>query len=113
MKKERPLICFFLMLDPNFKTLHLVSSLIGHEQGKTIVKEYDNFLIKIMFFNCYYHLHPLIESKKGVVDQKVEVDKNLNIYEMTANTSEPTRGLVNRELIIFKFNRMLKTSNVH
>jgi hypothetical protein len=29
------------MLDPRFKTLHLVSSLIGHEQGKAILEEYD------------------------------------------------------------------------
>jgi hypothetical protein len=32
---------FSLMLDPRFKTLHLVSSLIGCEQGKKIVEEYD------------------------------------------------------------------------
>jgi len=31
----------FLMLDPRFKTFHLVSSLIGREQGKAIVEEYD------------------------------------------------------------------------
>ncbi len=30
-----------LMLDPRFKTFHLVSSLIGREKGKTIVEEYD------------------------------------------------------------------------
>ncbi len=29
------------MLNPRFKTLHLLSSLIGREQGKTIVEEYD------------------------------------------------------------------------
>ncbi len=32
---------FFLMLDPRFKTLHLVSSLIGREKGKAIVEEYN------------------------------------------------------------------------
>jgi hypothetical protein len=32
---------FSLMLDPMFKTLHLVSSLIGYKQGKAIVEEYD------------------------------------------------------------------------
>jgi hypothetical protein len=31
------------MLDPRFKTLHLVSLVIGGEQGKTIVQKYDNF----------------------------------------------------------------------
>jgi hypothetical protein len=33
-----------LILGPRFKTLHLVSSLIDHEQGKRIVEKYDNFL---------------------------------------------------------------------
>jgi hypothetical protein len=35
---------FSLMLDPRFKTFHLVSSLIGHEQGKAIVEEHDTKL---------------------------------------------------------------------
>ncbi len=32
---------FSLTFDPRFKTLHLVSSLIDHEQSKTIVAKYD------------------------------------------------------------------------
>jgi hypothetical protein len=40
--KKIPIICFFL-LDPRVKTFYLVSSLIGHEQGKAIAKEYDSF----------------------------------------------------------------------
>jgi len=40
---------FYLMLDYRFKTLHLVSSLIGHEQGKAIVEEYD----KNLYFLCF------------------------------------------------------------
>jgi hypothetical protein len=35
-------------------------------------------------------LHPLAESKKGIVDQGVEKDKSLNIFEMTININEPT-----------------------
>jgi hypothetical protein len=55
-----------------------------------------------MFLKCYYHLHPLVEYERGVVHQKVEEDKNLDIFEMTTNTSEPTIELVNRELLIFR-----------
>jgi len=61
-----------------------VSSLIGHEQGKAIVEEYD----------------------KGVVDQRVEEDKNLDNFEMTISTNEPTTELVNKELLIFKHIQM-------
>ncbi len=55
-----------------------------------------------MFFECYYHLHSLVESRRGVVDQRVEEDKNFDIFEMIANISEPTTKLVNRELLIFR-----------
>jgi hypothetical protein len=46
-------------------------------------------------------LHPLVESKKGVVNPRVEED-SLDIFEMTTNTSDPTTQLVNKELLIFK-----------
>jgi hypothetical protein len=55
-----------------------------------------------MFLKCYYHLDPLVESKKGVVDQRVEEDRSLDIFEMTPSTSEPTMKLFNKELLIFK-----------
>jgi len=70
----------FLMLNLRFKTLHLMSSLIGHEQGKVIVEEYDKKSLFPMFLKCYYHLHPLVETKRGVVDQRVEEDKSLDIF---------------------------------
>jgi hypothetical protein len=35
-------------------------------------------------------LHPSVEFERNVVDQKVEGDINLDIFEMIANTSEPT-----------------------
>jgi hypothetical protein len=61
-----------LMLDPRLKTLHLVSSLIGHEQGKAIVEKYDKKSLFLMFSKCYYHLHPLVEPERGVVEQRLK-----------------------------------------
>ncbi len=59
-------MCFFLMLNRRFKTIPLVSSLIGCEQGKVIVEKYDNLKKKnLMLLKCHYHLHPLVESSKG------------------------------------------------
>jgi hypothetical protein len=79
-----------LLLNPRFKTLRLVSSLIGHEQGKAIVEKYDKKSLFLMFLKCYYHLHPLVEYKRGVVNERVGKDMSLNIFEMTTSTSEPT-----------------------
>jgi hypothetical protein len=47
-------------------------------------------------------LHPSVEFERGVVDERVEEDMSLNIFQMTTNTSEPTTELVNRELLIFR-----------
>ncbi len=78
------------MLDPRYKTFHLVSSFIGCEQGKAIVEEYDKKSLFPMLLKCYYHLHPLVESERGVVDQRIEKDMSLDIFEMTSSTNEPT-----------------------
>ncbi len=93
---------FFLMLDPRFKTPRLVSSLIGREQGKAIAKEYDRKSLFLMLLKYYYHVYPLVESERGVVDQKVEEGRGLDIFEMTTNISKPITELVNRELLILK-----------
>ncbi len=89
---------FFLMLDRRFKTFHLVSSFIDCGQGKAIVEKYDKKSLFSMFFKCYYHLHPLTEFEKDVIDQRFEKDNNLDIFEMTTSTSEPTMELINNFL---------------
>jgi hypothetical protein len=91
-----------LMLDPKLKTFHLLSSLISCERSKVIVEKCDKKSLFPMLFKCYYHLHSLVGSERGVVHQRIEKDKNLDIFEMIPNISEPTTKLVNRELLIFR-----------
>ncbi len=63
-----------LILDPKYKTLRLICSFIGHEQGVPIVEEYDRRSLFPMLLKFYHHLHPLlggeisflIEAKKIV-----------------------------------------------
>jgi hypothetical protein len=43
----------------------------------------------------------LVEFERGVVDEKVEEDMNLNMFEMTTNTNEPTMELINTQLLIY------------
>jgi len=47
----------YLMLDPWFKSLRLVSSFVGREQVISIVKEYDQKSLQPMLLKCYHHLH--------------------------------------------------------
>jgi hypothetical protein len=56
------------MLDPKFKSFHLMSSFIGREQRVTIVEEYDERFLYPMLLECYHHLHLVIKSKSEFVD---------------------------------------------
>jgi hypothetical protein len=51
---------FSLMLDPKFKSFHLMSSFIGREQGVSIFEEYDSKSLYPMLSKCLHHLHPLV-----------------------------------------------------
>ncbi len=105
MKKKSHNV-FSLMLDPRFKTLHLVPSLIGCEQRKAIVEKNNKFFLFLMFFKCHYYLHPSTKFERGIVDQRIEKDNNLNIFEMITNTIKSTMELINRELLMFRHYQM-------
>lgn len=44
-----------------------------------------------MLLKCHHHLHAITKSKGGNVDQIVDENWNLNIFEQIANTSEPMK----------------------
>jgi hypothetical protein len=101
-EKNKTHIMFSLMLDHELKTLRLLSSFTGREQGKVIVEECDQKNVFPMLLKCYYHLYPLVESERGVVDQKADENMSLDIFDMTTNIIEPSTKLINKELLIFK-----------
>jgi hypothetical protein len=77
-----------LMLDLRFKSLCLVFFFIGHDQGVTIVEKYDRMSLYPMVMKHYYHLHPLIEFDNDFVDQKMDDDSSLDIFQMTTRSIE-------------------------
>jgi hypothetical protein len=66
--RKKSHIMFSLMLDLKFKTLCLVSTFIGYKEGKAIVEKYDRNFCFQCFFKCHYHLHPLVKSRRGIVN---------------------------------------------
>jgi hypothetical protein len=84
------------------KNICLVSSFIDYEDGIPIVNEYDKKSLYSMLVKCYYHLHPLVDNKNTFAKEGFIENCNLNIFDMNANTSEPTKELINRELLIFR-----------
>jgi uncharacterized protein YbbC (DUF1343 family) len=89
------------MLDPIFKSMRLVSSLIGKKQAISIVEEYDQRSLFPMLLKCYHIFHPM--AKFGhVANMQIDEKINLNIFEMFVKTNEPTKEVVNKELLMFR-----------
>ncbi len=101
MKQEKLTNMLSLMLDPRFKSFHLVSSFIGLEDCVNILDEYDRKTLYPMLLKCYHHLHPMTKFV-GCVNKKTHEDCNLDIFRQTAFTSQSTNELVIRELLILK-----------
>ncbi len=57
-----------LMLDPRYRSFHIVSSFVGKEQGVVLVEEYDRKSLYPMLVKCHEHLHLLVRSKRNFVD---------------------------------------------
>ncbi len=56
-----------------------------------------------MLVKCHEHLHPLVRLDWNCVNQNIfQQDCSLDIFEQIASTSEPTKELMKRELLIFK-----------
>ncbi len=92
-----------LMLNPKFKSLCMISSFVGKEQGVALVEEYDKKILYFMFVKCHEHLHPLVRLDRNCVDQDVfEQDCSLDIFEQTTHTSKPIEELVKKELLVFR-----------
>jgi hypothetical protein len=67
---------------------------MGHEQGGAIIEEYDR--------KSLHHLHLLVKSKSGIVDQKVDEDCSLDTFEMIASTSDSKKKLINKKTCDFQ-----------
>jgi len=92
-----------LMLDPRFKSLRIVFSFVGREQGVVLVEKYDRKSLYPMLVKCHEHLHPLVRLDRNCADQGIfEHDYNLDIFEQTTSTNEPIKKLVKRVLLVFK-----------
>jgi len=60
-----------LMLDPRFKSLHIIFSFVGRGQGVALVEEYDRKTLYPMLVKCHEHLHPLVRLNRNCLDQDI------------------------------------------
>jgi len=55
-----------------------------------------------MLLKSYHHLHPMVGFENEFVEQIVNAYYTLDIFEMASRTSEPSKEIFKRELLIFK-----------
>ncbi len=67
--------------------------------------EYDRRTLYPLILKCYHHLHPMTKYV-GCVDQIIDEDYSLDIFQQIASTSEPAKKFVAEELLIFKHYQM-------
>ncbi len=90
-----------LMLDLIFKSLRLVSSLIGREQVVSIVEDYDQQSLFPILLKCYHIFHPM-EKFGPMTNMQTNEESSLDIFEMSVGIIEPTKEVVNKELLMFR-----------
>ncbi len=65
------------------------------------MEEYDQQSLFRMFLKCYHILHAM--AKFGpMANMQINEESSLDIFEMSTKISEPTKELVNKELLMFK-----------
>jgi hypothetical protein len=50
-----------------------------------------------MFLKCYHHLHHATNCEIEYVDQRVDENYNLDIFEVIVNINEPIKELVHKK----------------
>jgi hypothetical protein len=58
-RKAHNMISF--MLDHCYKSFHIISPIVGREQGVALVEEYDRKSLYPMLVKCHEDLHPLVK----------------------------------------------------
>ncbi len=55
-----------------------------------------------MLLKCYHHLHPAVGLENEFVEQILDANCNFDNFETIEITSEPSKKIVKRKLLIFK-----------
>jgi hypothetical protein len=67
-----------------------------------IVEQYAAMSLYLMLMKCYYHLQPSIEFNNGFVDQRMDDENNLDIFQMTTWSTKLAQEFVKKQLLVFQ-----------
>jgi hypothetical protein len=67
-----------IMLDPHFNILHIVESLVGHENVIKLASKYNDKIVILLLMVCFEQLNPSTIIVVVVVDDvRLELEKNM------------------------------------
>jgi hypothetical protein len=69
----------------------------------TTVEKHDKKSLYHVLLKCHHWFYLSIKFEITILDQRVDEDCNMNIFEMITNISDLRMELVNIELLIFKW----------
>jgi hypothetical protein len=61
----------YLMVNPRFKSLHIISLFVEREQGIALVEKCDKKSLYLMLVKCHKHLHPLVRLDMKCANQDI------------------------------------------
>ncbi len=85
------------MLDPQFKSLCLLSSFVGREQDTFIIEEYDWKSLQRMLLKCYHRLHLVENYHVESIEHRSYEDRSLDIFEMTVSAIKLMEKLITKD----------------
>jgi hypothetical protein len=93
-----------IMLDPHFKSLHIVDDLLGHGNAIRLAIEYDAKIVIPLLMVCFEWLNPIAISASTVatIVNVVVEEFEENMFGAEASIEESSCALVIGEIILFR-----------
>jgi len=93
-----------IMLDPHFKSLHIVEDLLGHGNAIRLAIKYDAKIVIPFLMVCFEWLNPIAINASTVatiVDVVVE-EFGKNMFSAEASIEESSHALVIGKILLFR-----------
>ncbi len=89
------------MLDPHFKALHIVESLVGYENAIKLASKYDAKVVIPLLMVCFQQLNPnIVATTTTTNDARLGLKENM--FGIGVSIEESFQTLFIKELFLFK-----------
>jgi hypothetical protein len=93
-----------IMLDPHFKSLHIVEDLLGHGNAIQLATKYDAKFVILLLMVYFERMNPIVVNAY-IVTTTIDVvgeEFEENMFGVEASIEESSRALVIGKLFLFR-----------